>query len=210
MHEEVIPPHGLELLAALERRRGAALRGWVLAGGTGLALRLGHRLSGDFDFFRSNAVDMRELARILERAGECETLNHDARTLNVLVGGVKLSFFRVSFGFLLPPAPYRFFAIADIVDIALMKLAAVADRGSRRDFVDLWCILQRGPTLRECIDLLPEKYGEGRVNLYHVLKSLTYFEDAEAEPLPAMREPFDWEACKSFFVEEAHEIVLPE
>jgi hypothetical protein len=210
MHEEVIPPHGLELVAALERRRSAALRGWVLAGGTALALRLGHRVSGDLDFFRASAVDLEALARVLERVGECETLGRDARTLNVLVAGVKLSFFRVSFGVLRPPTPYRFFSVADLVDIALMKLMAIADRGSRRDFVDLWCILQEGHTLRQCLELLPKKYGEGRVNLYHVLKSLTYFEDAESEPLPRMLRKFDWEACKSFFVEKAHAIVLPD
>jgi hypothetical protein len=47
------------------------------------------------------------------------------------------------------------------------------------------------------------------VNSYHVLKSLTYFDDAEREPMPRMLEPFDWRECKGFFVREAHALVLP-
>ncbi len=209
MHEKVLPPHALELLTALEKRRSAALRGWVLAGGAALALRLGHRAAGAFDFFRTNAVDMAALLMALGRAGACEVLNHDARTLNVLVGGTKLAFFRVSFGVVHPPTPYRFFAVADLMDLALMKLVAIADRGSRKDFVDLWCILQEGLSLRECIDLLPRKYGAGHVNTYHVLKSLAYFDDAEKEPMPELLRALDWEKCKAYFAKEARAIVLP-
>jgi hypothetical protein len=90
-----------------------------------------------------------------------------------------------------------------------MKLAAISSRGSRKDFVDLYTILRGGLELEQCFAWLPEKYGEGRVNSYHVLKSLTYFEDAEREPLPRMFEPFDWQECRAFFVREAHAIVLP-
>jgi len=88
-------------------------------------------------------------------------------------------------------------------------LAAISGRGSRKDFIDLYIILRGGLSLEEFFRWLPQKYGEGRSNAYHVLKSLTYFEDAESEPMPKMLEPFNWDECKAFFVREAHAIVLP-
>jgi len=91
-----------------------------------------------------------------------------------------------------------------------MKLIAISGRGSRKDFVDLHTILRSGPILQDYFELLPKKYGPGRANVYHILKSLTYFEGAEQEPPPPMLEPFDWDECKSFFVREAHAIVLPD
>jgi hypothetical protein len=181
----------------------------MLAGGTGLALQVGHRVSEDFDFFKVESIDTGRLNLALRSLGPAETLQHDESTLTVLVLGVKLSFFSVPDPFLFDGRPFRFFEVADVRDIALMKLAAISSRGSRRDFVDLYTILRGGLELERCFAWLPEKYGEGRVNSYHVLKSLTHFKDAEREPLPRMLVPFDWDECKAFFVREAHAIVLP-
>jgi len=138
-----------------------------------------------------------------------ETHQRSENTLTVLFQGVKMSFFQIRDSFLFPPTRFRFFDIADIRDIALMKLAAITNRGSRKDFVDLFFILQRGPALRDHLALMVKKYGAERTNLYQVVVSLTYFEDAEEEPMPEMLEPFDWEQCKSFFVRECRMIVLP-
>jgi len=208
MHEKVLPKGSKRLLAKLAGSRSAALKGWTLAGGTGLALQLGHRVSEDFDFFRTDPVDLPALLDILDSDKDCETLQEAERTLTVIASGVKMSFFVVAHPLLFKARPYLFFRIADVRDIALMKLAAIAGRGSRKDFVDLYTVLRRGPILRDYLDLMPKKYGVGRSNLYHVLKSLTYFEDAEQEPMPRMLEPFDWTECKAFFIREAHAMVL--
>jgi hypothetical protein len=138
-----------------------------------------------------------------------ETLQETEHTLTVLIRKTKLSFFRVRDPFLFDPTPHRFFSIASIRDIALMKLVAIAGRGSRKDFADLFLILQNPPTLESYFDTLPEKYGASRINTYHILKSLTYFDDAETEPMPHMLVPFDWEECKAFFIRQARAIVLP-
>ncbi len=98
---------------------------------------------------------------------------------------------------------------ADTRDIALMKVTAITNRGSRKDFGDLFTILRDGPGLEHYLELLPRKYGRARVNAYQVLMSLTYFDDADEEPMPMMLEPFDWEECKAFFIREARLIVLP-
>ena len=209
MHNKVLPRRSRKLLASLEALNSAELEGWTLAGGTGLALLLGHRLSEDFDFFRVDAMNADRLYRVLRRTGPVETLQREGGTLTVLLGGIKVSFFSVLDPFLFAGQSYSFFQVADVRDIALMKLAAISSRGSRKDFVDLYTILRGGLALEECFGWLPRKYGKGRMNVYHVLKSLVYFEDAEREPMPRMLEPFDWRECKAFFVREAHAIVLP-
>ena len=208
MHAKVLPKGSAKLLARLERTRSPELTGWTLAGGTGLALALGHRISEDFDFFRPDRPDLQLLRTVLADAGEFEIIQEMEHTLSVIMNGVKMSFFHVADPFLFPTQPYRFFQVADPRDIALMKLVAVSGRGSRKDFVDLFCILRGSPPLAEYFDLLPQKYGKGRANAYHILKSLVYFEDAEQEPLPRMLVPFNWKECKAFFIRTAHAIIL--
>jgi hypothetical protein len=209
MHEKVLPEYSLELLSRLEKTASPLLSGWTLAGGTGLAFHLGHRVSEDLDFFRTDAMDVRALHDVFAGQGKYETLQEAEHTLTILIDGTKLSFFRVSDPFLFKAVAHRFFSVADIRDIALMKLIAISGRGARKDFVDLYLILQDAPSLEDYFDLLPRKYGASRLNIYHILKSLTYYDDAEAEPMPRMLIPFDWEACKAFFVRQARGIVLP-
>jgi hypothetical protein len=209
MHERVLPPGSRSLIASLKKTAHPALGGWTLAGGTGLALRVGHRRSDDFDFFRTGPMDPAALLDTIAGLSETEILQQEERTLTLLARKVKISFFGIREPFLFSPQPYSFFAVADTRDIALMKLVAIMNRGSRKDFVDLYTILRDGPTLRDYLELLPRRYGTGRINTYQVLMSLAFFEDAEQEPMPAMLEPFDWEECRSFFVREARSIVLP-
>ena len=209
MHEKVLPKHSLELLTELEENPSPLLSNWTLAGGTGLAFLLGHRISEDLDFFRTDDLDLRMLHDALAKHGHYETLQEAEHTLTVIIRKTKLSFFRIMDPFLFNPCPHRFFSIASIRDIALMKLIAISGRGSRKDFADLFLILQNPPTLESYFDMLPEKYGASRINTYHILKSLTYFHDAETEPMPHMLVPFDWEECKAFFIRQARAIVLP-
>jgi len=204
-----LPAGSRQLLARLRGTPPDALDGWVLAGGTGLALHLGHRLSEDLDFFRTQGMDKELLKRALATAGDYETLLETAGSLTVLAAGVKLSFFQVHEPFLYAPTPYRSLAVADVRDIALMKLVAIANRGSRKDFVDLYTILRSGLILPDYMALLATKHGRGAVNPYQILKALTHFVDAEGEPMPEMLAPFDWQECKAFFVREAHAMVLP-
>jgi hypothetical protein len=209
MREKALPPGSRDVLEALSRTGHRALAGWTLAGGTGLALHLGHRVSEDFDFFRVSGMDADGLLNVLGGIGSLETLQRSEGTLTVLVRDTKMSFFQVRDPFLFPTTPHRFFGVADVRDIALMKLAAITNRGSRKDFIDLYFILQRGPDLEDHLGRMADKYGAGRINLLQVVTSLTYFEDAEDEPMPRMLVPFDWEQCKAFFVRECRAVVMP-
>ena len=172
-------------------------------------MRLGHRVSEALDLFRTDSMDVRDLHDVLAPYGPYETLQEADHALTVVLRRTKLSFSRVGDAFLFDPNAFSFFSIADVRDIALMKLIAVSGRGSRKDFVDLFMILQERPSLGEYFELLPRRYDPSRLNTYHILKSLTYFDDAESEPMPCMLVPFRWEECKRFFVREARAIVLP-
>lgn len=208
MHEKVLPGHSLDLLNELQDEKASELSGWTLAGGTGLGFLLGHRVSEDLDFFRTDDFDVRSLHEVLVRHGSYETLQEEDHTLTVLIQHTKLSFFRVKDPFLYKPTSCRFFSVADMRDIALMKLAAISGRGSRKDFADLYVILRQPPDLQAYFDMLGRKYDPARLNSYHILKSLTWFNDAESEPMPRMLVPFDWKECKAFFVRQARSIVL--
>ncbi len=208
MHEKVLTKHGLEILRKLKTIDSPYLENWVLAGGTGLALQLGHRISDDFDLFRTDDLDLRKLHKVLPKLGSYETLQESDDTLTILAKSTKISFFRISDPFVFDTLPFHSFQIAAIAEIALMKLVAISSRGSRKDFVDLYTIARGGQPLGQFFELLPKKYASSRINAYHILKSLTYFEDAEVEPMPSMLVPFDWEECKAFFIREATRIVL--
>jgi hypothetical protein len=207
MHEQVLPPRSADILSRIEAAADERFQGWTLAGGTGLALRIGHRLSQDFDFFRTDAFRPERMHDALRAIGAYETALEDAGSLAVLLGGVKLSFFKVLDPFLYEATTWRFTRIAAPMDIALMKLAAIAGRGARKDFIDLWFLLRDGSVdLRACLDQLPAKYGAARVNRLHILKSLAYFADAENEPMPRMLLPFDWPACRGYFEQAVRDL----
>ncbi|MBD3278570.1 MAG: hypothetical protein GF388_09735 [Candidatus Aegiribacteria sp.] len=208
MHEKVLSKNCLELLKSIESDTPSLLQGWVLAGGTGLALQLGHRISDALDLFREDVEDVRHLHDELHPYEPYETLQDSAHTLTILMNGTKISFFRSEAPWLYETVPYRSFAIADMRDIAMMKLIAIHNRGSRKDFIDLYMILKGDLLLQDYFTLLPEKYDSSRINLYSILKSLNYFQDAEIEPMPTMLVPFRWEECKAYFIRAAHGIVL--
>lgn len=209
MHEKVLPKGTKNLLEKMQGASSRLLDGWILAGGTGLALQIGHRISEDFDFFRIDPIVVSDMHKALIALGEYEVLQEDAKTLSLLISDVKLSFFCISEPFLFDTTKYSSFYLPDIRDIALMKLIAISGRGSRKDFVDLYSILKRGYLLQDLFGLISKKYSKGRANIYHILKSLTFFDDAEKEPLPQIIVPFDWNECKNFLIRQAHAIVLP-
>ena len=208
MHAETLPPGSRQTLDWLARQSAPDLQNWMLAGGTGLALQIGHRISEDFDFFRTDAMDVRTLHDVFKAYGAYETLQEAEHTLTVRLDQTKLLFFCVRDPFLFSGRPCRFFTIADITDIALMKIAAISGRGSRKDFVDLFFILSGSLSLRQSLELATKKYGANRANRYQLLKSLTYFDDAEREPMPRMLRSVDWDACKRFFIQAARDVTL--
>ena len=207
IYEKVLPASSAQVLQRISDSGNACFSGWTLAGGTGLALQFGHRLSEDFDFFRTEGFHPGRMHEALHALGSYETALEDASSLVVMLDKVKLSFFQVRDPFLFPAQPWRFVQLAAPADIALMKLAAIGGRGARKDFIDLWFLLRDGGmSLRDALEQMPAKYGSERFNRLHTLKSLTYFDDAEREPMPRMLVPCDWAECCAFFRKTVREI----
>ena len=100
--------------------------------------------------------------------------------------------------------------IADIKDIASMKIAAISDRGTKRDFIDLYFIIKvkKTLTLDEILRLYDKKFGLLKQNKIHILKSLCYFEDAEEEIMPKMLKDVSWRKIKKFFEGEIKKIKI--
>jgi len=200
MHEETLAPATRSLFRKLTGCDW--LSDFYLAGGTALALQLGHRTSVDLDFFTSELFDEAAVIAHLVKIGTLELLQRERQSVIGILDGVKFSFLGYPYPILTPPQSFEGTLIASVEDIACMKLDALASRGTKRDFVDLYCIAKRLP-LSEVMALFQQKYAAVHYNLLHIKKSLVYFDDAEGDPLPDMRVPIKWEDIEVFFRKEA-------
>ncbi len=206
-HPEVMPERQRSALRRISR--AADEHGFYLAGGTALALRLGHRQSVDFDWFRSEAIpDPLGLAHSLREACPDLEVETTARgTLHARIEQVRTSFFQYAYPLLRPPSRWADFscAIAAREDIAAMKLAAVAQRGARKDFFDIAALLRSGFELGSMLDLYREKFSIGDSG--HVLVALTWFEDAERDPEPVSGSVTSWEDVKALIRARVRDLV---
>lgn len=176
-----------------------------LAGGTALALQLGHRMSVDFDFFTPTSFDSIQVVQQLAKLSPGFTLEQTAPgTILGFVGTTKFSLFEYQYPLLEPLISYGSIFLASCVDIAAMKLAAIGDRGARRDFIDLHCMvaIKRLFSLDDVFAAYDKKFAVLHQNKLHLLKSLMYFEEAEVDSMPHMLEPVDWKAVSGFFEKE--------
>lgn len=200
VHFESLPEGTKQALRGLAGME--ALAGFYLAGGTGLALRLGHRVSADLDFFRQDAFREQSLVDALAQRGGFSLTHREPGTVHGNLDGIKASFFHYPYPLLEEPAAVEGIRVASVRDSACMKLDAIGQRGSKRDFVDLYVIARKAQSLDRIVDDYREKYAKLNVNVLHLLKGLTYFADADAEPMPKMLEDLNWDDVKSFFTGE--------
>lgn len=197
MFEQALSKEAKESLAVLAK--SGILKDTYLAGGTALALQIGHRISVDFDFFTSKEfkadVFVRRLKKIipdfrLERMSEGTVLGNLKKT--------RFSLFFYDYPLLSKTHNFLGLKIADIKDIAAMKIAAISDRGTKRDFIDLYFMVNSGKllSLEKILELYDKKFSLLKQNKVHILKSLVYFDDAEEEPMPIMIKEIKWEEVK--------------
>jgi hypothetical protein len=202
MFREILTGAQQSLLELLSRI--SEVQTFYLAGGTALALHLGHRRSRDLDFFREREFLPQDLLTRMRGAGELSVLQEAAGTLTVMLDGVPTSFFHYEYPLLRPPvdSPWGI-RLAHPDDIAAMKLSALAGRGSRKDFVDLYAYARQVAPLDRAFEQFREKYRGVSVDPYHLLRSLTFFEDAEAEAMPEVLGDISWDGVRAFFRAEA-------
>ncbi len=199
-HSEVLPPDAQKTLAALAAQ--AVLEPFYLAGGTALALQRGHRRSVDLDFFGEDVYNEDHLLRSLENLAGIKVISKSTETLHLHVGSAKVSFLGYHYPMLFPLLIFDGTSVADPRDISAMKLSALASRGTKRDFVDAY-VLSKQYGLKELIGFFHRKFSKTTFSNIHLLKSLTYFADADKEPMPDMLQPMTWQEVKDFFTREA-------
>jgi hypothetical protein len=178
-----------------------AVRNFYLAGGTGLALRLGHRRSVDLDFFSEGQFQEDALIAAMQTLSGLTILSKSSQTVYLQVHGIKASFIWYGYPLLFPFEYLQGLAVADSRDIACMKISALAGRGSRRDFVDLYVAAQQYG-LRHLLDLFRQKFARANYSSIHVRKALTYFADAQKEPMPDMLVPLSWKEVTGYLLRE--------
>lgn len=157
---------------------------FYLAGGTSLALQIGHRDSVDFDFFSEEDINTDELFERLREIFKEHTLlkiQEEKNTLTVLIdGSVKISFFTYKYKLIDKTTSDENFTFASVTDIGCMKLSAITGRASNKDYIDLYFILKFF-SLSDLLEKTHDKYPELDRNL--ILKSLVYFEDVTVEQM---------------------------
>jgi hypothetical protein len=195
IHAEVLPEAQVACLQSLAP--AATDLGFHLAGGTAVALQIGHRRSVDFDWFAprfpGRPVDLRE--SLASRGIALEPAALADQTVHGWVGGVRVSFFEFR-----PPLLERLVEwpevgcrLASCSDLAAMKLLAVAQRGSKKDFIDVHALSGHMPLAR-MLDCYQQRFAVEDTG--RVLAGLCFFDDADAEPMPVMLVDRDWEAVK--------------
>jgi len=205
MFEETLIKGAKENLALLGR--SGILKEAYLVGGTAAALQLGHRISVDLDFFTTKEFIPKVFSFELSNLGAFEEEQADKGTVLGKFEGIKFSLFIYKYPLLFSPLKYLSLDIADIRDIAAMKIDAVATRGAKRDFIDLYYISKSGYRLNELLNFYDKKYGKLASNLIHIQKSLVFFNDAEPDEMPRMLREVKWEEVKNFFEDEVKKTI---
>lgn len=173
-------------------------RGLYLAGGTALALYMGHRVSVDLDWFAANPLGdpLAFIHELKDNGIPFAATGVDRGTLHGLVRGISVSVLEYRYPLLLPAThlPELHCHLASLDDIVCMKLSAISQRGAKKDFLDLYAILKTHTTLGEALDLYRKKYALEDVG--HVIFGLAYFDDAEREKTPKMLWDVAWETVR--------------
>jgi len=176
-----------------------------LAGGTALALYQEHRISVDLDFFTQQEFDENVLSSELKTLPDFREDGIAWKTVWGRVGQTKFSLFYYNYPLIKKTTQFEGVQIIGKEDIAAMKIHALEDRGTKRDFFDLF-FLAKEFTLEEMLGYYDQKYGVLQEHVYMILRSLNYFADAEIDKDPRMLTPVSWEDVKSFFAEEVRRL----
>lgn len=208
MHSECLPKEGVKVLKRLNHI--IKIHRFILAGGTAVAIHLGHRMSEDLDFFTEQRFSTDEiLQEIKQQKLDFSLLQEEKDTLTGIIENTKVSMFYYPYPFIEKCIHWHNISIAHLLDIASMKVIAISQRGAKRDFIDLYFILRSIP-FRRIADNMLLRFGPNRINPVHIGKSLVYFHDAETDPDPryCAGNETDWHLIKNFFIGHIQQLVL--
>jgi predicted nucleotidyltransferase component of viral defense system len=191
LHYNTINSATLELLRQLQAI--PAFSKLRLVGGTSLALQIGHRTSIDLDLFGYLDADEFVVTNALNKIGDVTILKRSENINIYIINGIKVDIVNYPYSWLLDTLVEDNLKLARIEDIAAMKLAAITNRGTKKDFIDLFFLLKQY-SLAELLKFYNKKYADGTIFL--VIRSLSYFDDADTEAMPNMSTPINWQEVK--------------
>lgn len=182
LHKNTIQPGTLELLIKLQSEE--ILNNFCLAGGTSLALQLGHRQSIDLDLFTTDDFDVNYLLEFLETNINFHADFTAHNTLKGFIDTVKIDFITHKYPLVHNIRNIENIKLYSIEDIAAMKLNAIAGNGTRsKDFIDLYFLLKEY-SVSQLLSFYSQKYNTR--NTFHVVKSMVYFDDVSLQDWPLM------------------------
>jgi hypothetical protein len=192
-----LPKKQISVLKSLGGQMSAM--GFYLAGGTALAIHLSHRISVDLDWFTPNSfADGMILAQSLRNSDiglEIEQVSPG--TLHGSVNGVRVTFLQYQYPLLKPIERWNEMScpLASLEDLACMKLSAVAQRGARKDFCDIYALGKNVFSLSQMLGFYQKKFSIRDIG--SVLYGLVYFDDAESERMPRMLLDVSWREIRN-------------
>ena len=190
---QTVYPDTLELLKRLSSL--SIFQQMRLVGGTALALQYGHRRSVDLDFFGTITCSVDELTEELKAAVGELTLLSASKTIRVYsIQNIKVDIVNYGYGWIDDAVVSDEIILASPKDIAAMKVNAIIGRGTKKDFIDIYFLLRQF-TFEQLLQLYLKKYSDG--SEYRALLSMTYFDDADSQPMPFMFENVSWQQIKA-------------
>lgn len=200
---QTVESHTLELLKKLSHE--SFLSEARLVGGTALALQYGHRISIDLDFFGNIEDDNETIKETLTHIGKLSVIKESKNIKIYLLDGIKIDFVNYRYNWLDLAIEEDGIRLASPKDIAAMKINAIEGRGTKKDFIDVYFLLQHY-SLEDILNFYADKYPEN--SQFRALMSLTYFEDAETQFIPKMLIEIEWDKVKHFITNKVATLSL--
>ncbi|MCE7923437.1 MAG: hypothetical protein DYG98_10295 [Haliscomenobacteraceae bacterium CHB4] len=191
LHTNTVEPGTLGLLTQIMAL--PQLESFNLAGGTALALQIGHRKSYDLDFFGNRPFEYGEIEELVAPLGSIKPIQQSKNILILKVNDVKVDFVNYRYQLLGEVNRTDGLRLLSLMDIGAMKLAAITGRGRKRDFTDLFFLMKHF-SLKELVGFYNQKYPDGNELL--VARSLAYFTDAEEDEDLTLLQEADWPTVK--------------
>ncbi|MBI4099780.1 nucleotidyl transferase AbiEii/AbiGii toxin family protein [Candidatus Microgenomates bacterium] len=173
--------------------------GSYLAGGTAIALQLGHRQSNDLDFFaptKFSEISWEE--KLTEELGLVVT-QQDWQTLAGTIGDVKFSLFYFPHDLIEKPIPFQSLNLASLPDLAAIKLNTIISRGAKRDLIDIYFLAQKY-SLPKLFTFYDKKFHNFAEREIMIKKALVYFDEANRDEDPKMISKVSWDTIKKGLV----------
>lgn len=203
MHPEAITSKAKKLLGKLK-----SFPEYYLAGGTALALQIGHRISLDFDFFRQEHSSENALGKVEKTFGtkSFKIINNQKNQLTVSIGGIEISFIDYPFPVFSDLISHKGVRVLPSLEVAAMKAYTLGRRATFKDYVDLYFVLKKKiGTLKEIVELSEKKHGDS-FNSRLFLEQLIYLEDIEVESIQFLGESVSKNEVCSFFKEKVKKL----